>query len=356
MTNRLRRRQGAAALLALGAAILGVVTGCMWLGGPEAVISASTTAGVVSLTVAFDGAGSTAPAEISRFVWDPGDGSAPLTGAAVEHTYHHAGSFEATLTVVTVAGRSDTATIAIEVGPAVWTADRNLDRLYKLGLDGTEIARFDLPVSDPAGVAIGETAGRLWVYVACYGGGNQRVLRVDPTTGAVDSEFSAPGGDPQAITYADDEPKRLWHVDSLARSIYGLDRSSLQILDRFGCSYFGASEPFLRRPQGLAWTPAANASGHLWYLEGETRRLHALRIVPAYDIMSNTQLELLANPVELSQELFPVSGMDWYSGRLWVVSADEHRIVEVDPATGAPTGRAISGWQGANASGLAIQQ
>lgn len=67
--------------------------------GPTAVVVVDHTAGVVPLTVSFDGTGSTpTDTAIVSYVWDFGDGSSD-TGAEVSHEYSTPGTYYATLTV-----------------------------------------------------------------------------------------------------------------------------------------------------------------------------------------------------------------------------------------------------------------
>jgi hypothetical protein len=80
-----------------------------------------------------------------------------------------------------------------------------------------------------------------------------------------------------------------------------------------------------------------------------------IRIIPGYDFMANTQLQVDGQGVELPSGIFPVAAIDYYDGTLWALDVDRHRIVEIDPATGALTGREISGFPGAAPTGLEIQ-
>jgi hypothetical protein len=113
--------------------------------------------------------------------------------------------------------------------------------------------------------------------------------------------------------------------------------------------------PFLWTPQGLDWVAVPNAPGFLWYLEGETHVVWKIRIIPGYDLMANTQLQVDGQGVELPAGIFPVAAIDYYDGKLWAVDVDRHRIVEIDPVTGVLTGREISGFPGAAPAGLEIQ-
>ncbi len=132
-----------------------------------------------------------------------------------------------------------------------------------------------------------------------------------------------------------------------------------QVFESFGLSYFNAflqvrKDAFLRTPAGLDWTPQPPAPGCLWYLEGENGLLFKMRIVPSYDIMSGTQLELVGEPLRVS--VSPVTAIDWDEGYLWVVDVNEHEIVQIDPVTGEPTGVKITGFPGAATAGMEIER
>jgi PKD repeat protein len=346
--------------LVIGGSILAAVGGCMFFARTEAVIEVSATTGVVPLTITFTGEGSSGPSEITTHRWSFGTGEEWYEPSGT-YTYEHAGRYTLTLTVRTADGKTDATSVEVVVEPAVWVCDENLDRVYKLDMVGAALKTFDLPVADPKGVAIAESAGKTWVFVACFGGGSQRILRVDQASGAVSEEYVAPAQDPLYLTYGWLEPQRIWHVDGLSRKIYELNPTNGQVRDSFGTNYFRASqqvgnETFLQSPQGLAWDEDGGESGLLWYLEGETRLLYAIEIDPPINIFEGIQLEIDRDPVPVDAAVFPVAGMDEYDGYLWVVDRDDHEIVQIDPTTGTRTGAVISGFPGASTSGLAIQQ
>jgi len=82
---------------------------------PTAVISSSTAAGTVPLTVNFDGSGSAATnATITSYDWDFGDNTSG-TGAFVSHTYTLPGAYTITLTVNDSSGQSNQTTIPVTV-------------------------------------------------------------------------------------------------------------------------------------------------------------------------------------------------------------------------------------------------
>ncbi len=347
------------AILWMGAVTMVVAVGCTFLGGPEATIDVSVTTGVVPLTIQFSGEGSSAPDGITSYRWLLGTGEERFdpSGSA---TYQHAGRYTLTLTVRSAGGKTATASVEVVVEPAVWTCDENLDRVHKLDMTGAVLATFDLPVSGPRGVTVAESGGSWWLVVACYGDGNQRLVRIDPTDGTVTETYAAPAQDPLFLAYGAEEPERIWHVDGLSRKIYGMNPPTTQVFESFGTNTFRASqqvgnELFLQSPQGLAWTGDDGSAGRLWYLEGETQLLYGIRIDPPMNIFEGIQLEIDREPVAIDPSVFPVAGMDLYDGRLWVVDRDRHELVEVDPSSGVPTGVRIGGFPGANVSGLAIQ-
>jgi PKD repeat protein len=332
----------------------------MFFSRTEAVIEVSSTVGIVPLTITFSGDASTGPGGISTYFWAFETGEI-LAGSSGTYTFDHAGRYTLTLTVRDADGETDTETIDIVVEPAVWICDANLDRIYKLDMDGEVLRTFDLPMSDPRGLAIAEVAGKTWVTVACFGGGSQRLLLIDQETGAVDTEYVAPAQDPLYLAYGASEPQRLWHLDGLSRKIYQLNPENGQVLDSFGTNYFHASqqvgtEVFLQSPQGLCWSEKDKMPGRLWYLEGETKLLYVIEIDPPIGIFEGVQLEIEEEPVPVDASIFPVAGMDWYDGYLWAVDRDDHEIVQIDPTTGLRTGVRIVGLPGASTSGLAIQR
>ncbi len=332
------------------------VGGCAWFGGPDAVIAVDVLQGVVPLTITMDGSASSPEDAVIRYRWDPGTGDPTFLGPQSTYTYEHTGIYVLTLTVETDDGRQASSQVTIEVQPAVWIADTSLDQVFKLDLEGNVITSFSTPSSEPTGVTLAEVDGRDWLFVACQGEGNQRIFRLDPLSGTIMDEVRAPANSPLFLTYGRVEPKRVWHVDGLSRKIYALNRTSLQPFASFGTNYFQLGDsPFLWEPQGLDWTGVANTAGVLWYVEGETETLYEITIVPRSDILAGLQLDLVEEGIVLDPVLFPIAGIDWVDDMLWVVRHDHHEIVEVDPATGRMTGNKISGFPGADVSGLEFQ-
>ena len=342
--------------------ISGVLVGGCFLfpSGPKAVIEVTPSSGVIPLTVDFDGGSSTGPGGISTYTWDFGTEALAFYEASGTYTYEHAGTFTLSLTIRAQDGSTDTETVTIQVDPAVWITDENLGRIYKLDMQGNEIVSFGLQFTEPRGITVAEADGRSWLFVACFNGGNQCILRIDPVSGNVSQEYDPPAQQPRNLTYGATGQKQLWHVDGLSRKIYRLNPSNAQVYDFYGQAYFKATSPqvsnvpFLWTPQGLDWTPETNAAGHLWYLEGENQLLYKIKIIPGYDIMSNTQLQIVGDSVSIP--IFSAAAIDFYDGYLWVVDANNHRIVQIDPATGMPTGNKITGFPGASPAGLEIQQ
>jgi PKD repeat protein len=325
-----------------------------------AVIDASPVEGVVPLTVSFDGSSSSSPSGIGTYTWSFGTDDPNVYTEKGQYTYEHAGTYTLTLKVRGEDGSTDTTSVTVTVEPALWITDENLDRVYKLDLQGNQVDSFSVPFTDPRGITVGEVDGKMWLFIACYNAGNQRILRVDPKTGNVIQNYSAPAQSPLNLTYQAEQDNQIWHVDGLNRKLYRLNPPDLQVYDSYGESYFKATSntyvgnlPFLWTPQGLDWTPETNAAGHLWYFEGQNRMLYKIKIIPGYDIMSDTQLEIVKNPVNIP--IFSASAIDMYEGKLWVIDVDTHSIIEVDPDTGVLTGNIITGFPGAAPAGLEIQ-
>ncbi len=340
--------------------VLGATSGCLFFARPEAVIDLSPSAGVVPLTISFAGGESSGAGGIDTYRWTFGTGEESFESSGT-YTYDHAGRYTLSLTVRDAAGETATASVEIVVEPAFWICDENLARIYKLDPNGAVLKEIASPISEPRGIAVAEVAGQKWLYVACYGGGNQRLLRIDPTSGAVSDESTAPAQDPLYLAFGAKEPRRLWHLDGLSRRIYGLNPETAQVHDSFGTNYFRATqqvgnEVFLQSPQGLGWEAGTEGAGRLWYLEGETGLLYAIEIDPPIDIFEGVQLEIDRVPIPVDVSVFPVAGLDAYDGYLWLVARDAHALVQIDPATGLPTGEQIAGFPGANTSGLAIEQ
>jgi len=338
------------ATLAIG---LGLVSGCALLGGGlTVVITATPVSGTVPLAVAFHASDSTGIGDDATFAWSFDDGTPAHEGAVGDHTYRDAGTYTLTLTVHS-GGSVATASATIMVEPAVWITDKNLGKVFKLSLTGETLAELQVPSTQPTGVTLVETGENLRLYVACEGDGRQKIWQIDPA-GVVESvEFSAQGQLPRNLTHAAGSPQRIWHTDGLARRFYGLNMTDLQRSESFGNTYFPDVD-FLHTPVGLSWTPEAGEAGYLWYLEGDTGLLYQLEIIPPVDIFSGIQLDLVGDPLEIQVE--SVSAMDWLDGYLWAVDVDRHEIVQVDPATGEPTGLKVTGFPGASPAGLEFQE
>ncbi len=343
--------------LALLVGVLGLLAGCN--SGTIAVIDVTPLVGVVPLLVHYDGTSSTPANGISTYTWSFGTDDPDVHAETGKYTYEHAGTYTLRLTVRGADGSTATTSVTVTVKPAVWITDSKLNMVYKLDMQGNEITSFQLPFTEPHGITVGEVGGKTWLFVACKNGGNQRILRIDPSTGKVVQNYSAPAQSPLNLTYQADMQKQLWHVDGLSRKLYRMNPPNMQVYDAYGESYFKATSqhtgnlPFLWKPQGLDWTPEKNAAGYLWYFEGQNRLLYKIKIIPSYDIMSNTQLQVVGDPVNVP--IFSASAIDMYDGKLWVVDVNTHAIIEVDPTTGVLTGTKITGFPGAAPAGLEIQ-
>jgi len=345
-------------LIAITSALM--LGGCALFRRAEAVIVVDVTSGTVPLTVSFDGTGSTGADGISTYHWGFGNED-EATGSAVSYTYQQAGTFSVTLMVRDRSGKTDTATVTIVVEPAIWLSDENLDRVYKLDMQGNILGFFDLPAKEPRGVTVAQVSGQTTLIVACANEGVQRLLYLDPVTGVLEQEETAPGQSPRQLTYGAVGQKQIWHIDGLTRKLFRLNPPNAQVYESYGQSYFKATSPevkdvpFLWTPQGFDWTPYPNTLGRLWYLEGETHLFYEIEMIAGYDIMSNTQLQIAGDPVELAAEIFPVSAVDLYDGFLWAIDVDRHRIVQIDPETGQLTGTQITNFPGSAPAGLEIQ-
>jgi PKD repeat protein len=354
-----KKRLAVTAALVCAAVVLALAS-CTLFQHAEAVIAVNATSGTVPFTITYDGGGSTGVGEVTYYHWAFGTGDED-SGATGTYTYQQAGTFTLELLVRDESGDNDTATVTITVEPAVWLTDENLDRVYRLSMDGTELGHFDLPVKEPRGVTIAEVGGKATLVISCANEGFQRLVYLDPATGAVKQTLTAPGQSPLQITYGAAGQKQLWHVDGLTRKIFRLNPADAQVYESYGQTYFKSTSPevrdvpFLWTPQGLDWTPHPPTLGRLWYLEGETHLLYEIEMIAGYDIMSNTQLEIAGDPVELPEGIFPVKAIDMVDGYLWAIDVDRHRIVEIDPETGALTGEEITGFPGSAPSGLEIQ-
>ncbi len=347
-------------VLAFLGSLLFFLSGCSLFTSTEAVIEVSQMRGIVPLTISYDGSASEGPDGISTYRWSFGSG-ADIYGISGSYTFNHAGQYEIQLTIRATDGSVDTDTIGIEVEPAFWVADENLDEIYKLDSSGNVVMTLDSPATQPRELALTERGGDWSLYVVCMGNGFQRLVEIDAESGVTLAEYAAPAQDPGGLAFAPNSPQRLWHVDRLSRKVYEINPTDGVILNAFGATYFQSSphlidSPFLQTPGGIAWREGAHGPGSLWVLEVETELLYELEIVPAINIFSSTQLELQPNPISLSSDLFPISGIDWYKGFLWVVERDRGQITQIEPATGLPTGFVLRELPGAAVTGLAIQK
>lgn len=86
----------------------------------EAIADAAPPVPVIDLicnglTCDFDGSGSTDDTEIVSYEWDFGDGSPPVQGIDVTHTYASPGVYTVTLTVIDCAGKSASASATVDL-------------------------------------------------------------------------------------------------------------------------------------------------------------------------------------------------------------------------------------------------
>jgi PKD repeat protein len=84
---------------------------------PEAVLTATPRFGPLPLNVQFDASKSTDPdGDALSYSWSFGDGSPPVSGQVVTHTYTSEGAYAAQLTADDLRGGSSTATVRIDPG------------------------------------------------------------------------------------------------------------------------------------------------------------------------------------------------------------------------------------------------
>jgi hypothetical protein len=100
--------------------------------------------------------------------------------------------------------------------------DESLDRVYRLSLDGATLGFFDLPAKEPRGVTIATVNGFATLVTACANEGFQKIIYLDPVTGALLQEKPAPAQSPEEITCDATGQKMLWHVDGQSRVTYRL--------------------------------------------------------------------------------------------------------------------------------------
>lgn len=114
-----------AAIAVLGIIVLALLSGCAALNSPPvASFTCNPPSGGAPLSVSFNASGSyDTDGNIVSYQWSFGDGSSG-SGAELTHTYQHAGSFAAKLTVTDDQGGRDTSskTITVSVGlsPPAW--------------------------------------------------------------------------------------------------------------------------------------------------------------------------------------------------------------------------------------------
>jgi len=84
---------------------------------PEALLAVinAPTEGQVDQLINFDGSASTPQAGIDSFLWDFADGTEPVEGAIVEHTFTTAGTYTVTLIITDPDGNTNNAVHEIEI-------------------------------------------------------------------------------------------------------------------------------------------------------------------------------------------------------------------------------------------------
>lgn len=145
-----------------------VLTGGVQIAGnqpPQAVATATPSSGAAPLAVVLSGAGSADPeGGALDFTWDFGDGSAPATGATVQHVYAQ-GSYTATLRVTDSAGLSATSAVAIRSDGPVATAQLHVHQITVTlsGNRNNAAAVAEISVRDQDGNPVGgAVVGGTW--------------------------------------------------------------------------------------------------------------------------------------------------------------------------------------------------
>ena len=157
-------------LLLIGVAyVLLVYPGLMSNRDPLATFTASLTSGPAPLTVQFDASASSGSnrinptGDIVSYDWAFGDGDSG-SGIKVVHTYSDNGMFTATLTVTDRKGATNTANTGISVGgPAkIFSTVDGTNKIQRAHLDGSGIEDLVTGLGHPTGIALDETAGKMY--------------------------------------------------------------------------------------------------------------------------------------------------------------------------------------------------
>jgi len=334
-----------------------VANATLWVDGA----SCHACAGAAPLTVEYDGTASHAAEGIVLYHWDFGDGGTSAEAAGY-YTYEAAGEYSLTLTVMDPKGRSARTATTVSVhmpDVTIWICDEELDCVYKLDVEGTVLATYELPFSKPHGLTLADVGQTEWLYVACENDGSPRLVRLDPDTGIIDGTFNAPSTDPLVLTSADFAQwgECLWLIDGFTGNLYMLDSAETWILDVYGAGRMRGvppvlvGEPLLTDPQGLDCT-WDDGDPYLWYIEGATQRLYKIRVTPREAIVWDIQLQVDSEPVDLAADLFPIAAMDMQNGEVWVIASDANQLIAADPTTGERLRVVISNLPGSSASGL----
>ncbi len=161
--------------------------------GPTAAISGPDQADT-GQSLTFDGSGSKAgDTPIVRYDWDMGDGTT-LSGASVQYTYNAPGSYTVRLTVTDQAGQSNTASLVVQVRPAVDVTPPTA------AIEGPQMAFVGEQVTFSAANSSQGTAA-IASYTWQSGDGNNAGPGPDSTFTTV---YGQPGTFNPAVTVADD--------------------------------------------------------------------------------------------------------------------------------------------------------
>lgn len=156
---------------------------------------------VAGVPVSFNGAASSDPdGSIATFSWNPGDGSAPLTGATPSTTYAAAGTYTVTLTVTDNQGAVGTGTTTVTVQPAAGSGGPVLRSVFQPGLvPGTIDLIVSLDISTDLPGTPGPEVLSMWAMSQISW--NERVLQYRSfSTGQWWSAVAVQVGNADAVT------------------------------------------------------------------------------------------------------------------------------------------------------------
>ncbi len=246
---------------------------------PTAVATASVTAGNAPLGVLFNGTASTAPDDIIEdWNWDFGDGSTDR-GPTPSHIYTRAGTFSATLTVVTAGGVSDTTTVTVEVGEVTTgSLQFNGSQFATLPLAGAAVTAWTFEANVNPGSGGGTVVEFGSPNIAIEIDVDDRLIRViaNALTGQLATGEIAAGWHHLAVNYTGGSVEV--YFDGAALGTIGIDASTTSTNLVLGQGYVGnlaqvrfwdVARTAAEIAETLATDPAPGAAGLLgnWRLD-----------------------------------------------------------------------------------------